>query len=56
MHGRSRCRIHGGANPGPPIGNRNAYKHGMRTGDMARVRANMRALLTETQDFLDDLE
>ena len=56
MHGRRRCRIHGGANLGPPTGNRNAYKHGMRSGDMARVRAEMRALLADCQDLIGDLE
>jgi hypothetical protein len=24
----SRCRVHGGTNPGAPKGNRNAFKHG----------------------------
>jgi hypothetical protein len=26
-----RCRMHGGPNPGPPRGNRNAWKHGQRS-------------------------
>ncbi len=28
VKGRTRCRMHGGTNPGAPIGNKNAYKHG----------------------------
>ena len=28
VHGKRRCRMHGGTNPGAPIGNRNARKHG----------------------------
>ena len=26
--GKTKCRIHGGANDGPPKGNKNALKHG----------------------------
>ena len=28
MTGKSRCRMHGGASPGAPLGNSNARKHG----------------------------
>lgn len=28
MKGKTKCRIHGGANGGPPKGNKNALKHG----------------------------
>jgi len=28
VSGKRRCRMHGGTNPGAPIGNRNARKHG----------------------------
>jgi hypothetical protein len=38
MRGRKRCRIHGGANPGAPVGNRNAYRHGMRSAKMIAMR------------------
>lgn len=31
VRGRSRCRMHGGANPGAPKGNSNARKHGNRS-------------------------
>lgn len=31
VNGRKRCRMHGGTNPGAPKGNRNAWKHGMRS-------------------------
>lgn len=33
VKGRSRCRMHGGTNPGAPQGNRNAYKHGNRSAE-----------------------
>lgn len=27
--GKTKCRVHGGANPGPPVGNANSLKHGI---------------------------
>lgn len=39
-----RCRMHSGNNPGPPRGNRNAWKHGLRSGEMEEIRAMVRAL------------
>ena len=29
VHRKRRCRLHGGTNPGAPIGNRDARKHGV---------------------------
>ncbi|MFZ4380577.1 MAG: hypothetical protein ACOYO0_01260 [Sandarakinorhabdus sp.] len=34
MKGRKRCRMHGGTNTGAPAGNRNAWKHGARSGEV----------------------
>ena len=39
--GKRRCRMHGGTNPGAPIGNRNARKHG---GYSAKTMAAARYL------------
>ena len=33
IRGKQRCRLHGGTNPGPPKGNRNAWKHGNRSAE-----------------------
>jgi glucans biosynthesis protein len=33
VRGKQRCRLHGGTNPGPPKGNRNAWKHGNRSAE-----------------------
>jgi glucans biosynthesis protein len=33
VRGKRRCRMHGGTNPGPPRGNRNAWKHGGRSAE-----------------------
>jgi hypothetical protein len=39
-----RCRIHGGKSPGAPKGNRNAWKHGMRSAEMMRIRRLLRQM------------
>ena len=39
-----RCRMHGGNNPGPPHGNRNAWKYGLRSAEMVTIRAMGRSL------------
>jgi hypothetical protein len=41
-----RCRIHGGKSPGPPMGNRNAWKHGLRSAEMVNTRRLLRELRT----------
>ena len=41
VSGKRRCRMHGGTNPGAPIGNRNARKHG---GYSAKTMAAARYL------------
>ena len=56
MRGRKRCRIHGGANPGAPVGNRNAYRHGMRSAKMIAMRDEMRALIAATRDTINSLD
>ena len=56
MRGRKRCRIHGGANPSAPVGNRNAYRHGMRSAKMIAMRDEMRALIAAAQDTINRLD
>jgi hypothetical protein len=41
----SRCRMHGGLSPGPPRGNRNAFKHGRYSGEAIARRRELTALL-----------
>ena len=44
-----RCRMHGGASPGAPRGNKNAWKHGRRSAEaMARCK--------EVRDLIRTLE
>jgi glucans biosynthesis protein len=46
VHGRKRCRMHGGTNPGAPKGNRNAWKHGLYSREMRELRRLLRELET----------
>lgn len=41
VNGKRRCRMHGGNNPGAPVGNGNARKHG---GYSAKTKAAVRYL------------
>ncbi|WP_428630394.1 HGGxSTG domain-containing protein [Sphingopyxis sp.] len=41
VHGKRRCRMHGGTNPGAPTGNSHARKHG---GYSGRTKAAARYL------------
>jgi hypothetical protein len=40
-----RCRLHGGLSPGPPKGNRNAFKHGRYTAEAVASRREVAALI-----------
>ena len=42
IHGRARCRMHGGRGSGAPRGNRNAWKHGARSAAIADIRRYLR--------------
>ena len=39
VHDKSRCRLHGGAKgSGAPLGNRNAFKHGLYSKEMQMIK------------------
>lgn len=40
-----RCRMHGGASPGAPLGNRNAWRHGRYSAEAISHRRELRALI-----------
>jgi len=44
IHGRARCRMHGGKGSGAPRGNRNAWKHGARSAEYAEIVRELRAI------------
>ena len=44
VKGKRRCRMHGGSSPGAPKDNRNAWKHGGRSGETAATLTLIRSL------------
>ena len=49
-----RCRLHGGASPGPPKGNKNALKHGLYTAEAIALRKQSSRLIREARLTLKD--
>jgi uncharacterized protein YjcR len=47
-----RCRMHGGTSPGAPKGNRNAWKHGIYSGEANATRRAIRELLIAANQFV----
>jgi hypothetical protein len=45
--------MHGGTNPGPPLGNRNGWKHGRRSAAAVAARKKNAAHLREFRQTLD---
>jgi len=57
VHGRKRCRMHGGApGSGPPRGNCNARKHGLFTRDAIAERKQVQELLGEARRLLLEMK
>ncbi|HSP96988.1 MAG TPA: HGGxSTG domain-containing protein [Candidatus Dormibacteraeota bacterium] len=57
VRGRRRCRMHGGApGSGAPIGNRNAFQHGLFTADAMAERRLLRRLLRRSRATLEQLK
>ena len=44
---RGRCRLHGGSSTGPPLGNLNARKHGLRSRSAIAERKRIRTMTRE---------
>lgn len=40
-----RCRLHGGKSPGPPLGNKNAFKHGCYSAEAIARRRRVADLI-----------
>ena len=55
VRGKRRCRMHG-AHAGPPRGNRNALKHGMRTAEALAWRRRVRELLAEARELVEEVD
>lgn len=48
-----RCRLHGGKSTGPPVGNKNALKHGLYTAEVIAERRYIRRLIRESRNLLN---
>jgi hypothetical protein len=51
-----RCRMHGGASPGAPIGNANARKHGQYTAEAIADRRELAALLRSMRRLVEEVD
>ena len=57
VHGRKRCRMHGGApGSGAPKANRNARKHGRFSRDAIAERRQIQALLGDARRLLEEMK
>ena len=52
VHGKRRCRMHGGTNPGAPKGNQNALKHGLRSAAVMAEQRRLRETLRNARSAL----
>ncbi len=53
VHGKKRCRMHGGApGSGAPRGNRNALKHGRYTREVFAQRKRIRDVVRQARKFI----
>ena len=56
IHGKRRCRMHGGTNPGAPRGNQHALKHGRYTAQAIAERREARQTLRALRQLLAQLK
>jgi hypothetical protein len=50
-----RCRMHGGPNPGGPVGNQYALKHGFRTKRAIAERKMISQLLRDSRRLIEEI-
>ena len=51
-----RCRMHGGASPGAPVGNTNAFKHGLFTAAATAERREVAALIRGMKSLVEQVD
>jgi len=57
VRGKRRCRMHGGARgSGAPIGNKNAFRHGLYSGEAIALRRIVSELIRTARDTVAKLE
>lgn len=55
VHGKKRCRMHGGKSTGAPAGNKRALKHGQFTADSIARRKATALLIRQSRKLLRDM-
>jgi glucans biosynthesis protein len=56
VHGKKRCRMHGGTSPGAPRGNRNALKSGAYTREALSQKREARAILQALKELIEQIK
>lgn len=56
VHGKKRCRMHGGTSPGAPRGNQNALKNGTHTGEALAQKREARTILVALKKLMTQIE
>ena len=51
-----RCRMHGGTSPGAPVGNTNAFKHGLFTAAAIAERREVAALIRGMKSLVEQVD
>lgn len=54
MKGKRVCYIHGGKSTGAPKKNKNAWKHGERSGEAIEFNGLLRTLIRESRETLEE--
>jgi hypothetical protein len=56
VHGKKRCRMHGGTSPGAPRGNQYAVKSGAYTRQALAQRREARAILKTLRELIEKVK
>lgn len=56
VHGRKRCRMHGGTSPGAPLGNQHARKSGAYTQQALAQKREARAILKALKGLIEQIK
>ena len=56
VSGKARCRMHGGAaGTGAPMGNHNALKHGLYTGEERALKQHISQLIRDSRKIIEKI-
>lgn len=55
VHGKKRCRMHGGSGSGAPRGNRNALRSGLHTAEALSLRKHINRLMRESREIIEKI-